>query len=200
GYLIRHLVNETSRSAASGRNCLIYNLGCGPAREIQEFIMHHDVCSHSEFTLLDFNEETLNYTGKVLGDLNRQHQRSTSVQMVKRSVQQILKDSGKPPGATKYDMVYCAGLFDYLSDPVCKKLMNFLYGMVAPGGLLLSTNVSASNPSRSWMEYVLDWYLIYRDSAQMAGLKPTAASVDDAKVVAIGDGVNIGLEVRKPLS
>jgi extracellular factor (EF) 3-hydroxypalmitic acid methyl ester biosynthesis protein len=199
GYLVNHLVNETSRAAGSGRRCQIYNLGCGPAREIQEFIIHQDISDHAEFSLLDFNDETLNYTGKTLGDLKRQHGRATSVQVVKRSVQQILKDSGKPPGATKYDMVYCAGLFDYLSDPVCRKLMNYFYGMVAPGGFLLATNVSASNPSRNWMEYVLDWYLIYRDSAQMAALKPTAASADDAKVVAIGDGVNIGLEVRKPL-
>jgi extracellular factor (EF) 3-hydroxypalmitic acid methyl ester biosynthesis protein len=76
--------------------------------------------------------------------------------------------------------------------------MNFLYGLVAPGGLLLSTNVSDSNPSRNWMEYVLDWHLIYRNSAQMAAFIPDAAPADSASVLAIGDGVNIALEVRRP--
>ena len=95
-------------------------------------------------------------------------------------------------------MVYCAGLFDYLSDQVCRKLMNFFYGLVAPGGFLLSTNVSKSNPARNWMEYVLDWYLIYRDSEQMRALKPDAAPADNTRVIGIGDGTNIGLEVRKP--
>jgi extracellular factor (EF) 3-hydroxypalmitic acid methyl ester biosynthesis protein len=118
--------------------------------------------------------------------------------MIKRSVHQILKDAGKPVAGDQYDLVYCAGLFDYLSDQVCKRLMNFLYGLVAPGGLLLSTNVSDSNPSRNWMEYVLDWHLIYRNSAQMAAFIPDAAPADSASVLAIGDGVNIALEVRRP--
>src|SRR5206468_4136709 len=131
----------------------------GPAKEIQEFLSRHDVSSRAEVSLLDFNDETLAYSGQVLGELKTKHQRSTAIHMIKRSVHQIIKDAGKPSGGTKYDLVYCAGLFDYLSDPVSKKLMNYFYGLVAPGGLLLCTNVSQSNPARNLMEYVLDWYL-----------------------------------------
>jgi extracellular factor (EF) 3-hydroxypalmitic acid methyl ester biosynthesis protein len=110
----------------------------------------------------------------------------------------MLKDAGKSSGELKYDLVYCAGLFDYLSDQVCKRLMNLFYSLVAPGGLLLCTNVSTTNPSRNWMEYVLDWHLLYRDAQQFAALSPDAAPLENASVEGIGTGVNIALEVRKP--
>src|SRR5258706_11800584 len=140
-YLTAHLLAETRRLFTQGRPCRIYNLGCGPAKEIQDFISNHDLSDHVQFTLLDFNEETLAYTSKVLTDLKNKSNRATSVQMIKRSVHQVLKDAGKAGSGPKYDFVYCAGLFDYLSDPVCRKLMNYFYDLVAPGGLLLCTNV-----------------------------------------------------------
>ena len=96
-------------------------------------------------------------------------------------------------------MVYCAGLFDYLSDAVCVRLMNIFYDMLAPGGLLLVTNVDRGNPIRHWLEDVLDWHLIYRDGAEMKALKPERASIDDMTVCADYTGVNLFLEVRKPL-
>src|SRR3954463_7681282 len=75
GYLTNHLINERSRKAAMGKRALFYNLGCGPAREIQEFIDQHDVAHFAEFSLLDFNEETLAYTGRVLGEAKAGHHR-----------------------------------------------------------------------------------------------------------------------------
>jgi len=197
-YLNSRLVAEGFRKAARGQRLKVYNLGCGPARELQEFLSSQSLSDRTDLTLLDFNEETIAYTSGVLRDIKNRSGRAATIQMIKRSVHQILKDAGKPVAGDQYDLVYCAGLFDYLSDQVCKRLMNFLYGLVAPGGLLLSTNVSDSNPSRNWMEYVLDWHLIYRNSAQMAAFIPDAAPADYASVLAIGDGVNIALEVRRP--
>jgi extracellular factor (EF) 3-hydroxypalmitic acid methyl ester biosynthesis protein len=147
--------------------------------------------------LLDFNEETLDFTTRVLNEIKTSYRRATLIQLTKRSVHSMLKDSGKPANRLKYDLVYCAGLFDYLSDQVSKRLSELLHDMVAPGGLLLVTNVSSINPSRNWMEYVLDWHLIYRNAMQLGALAPQSGSEADCSVQAIGDGVNISLEIRK---
>jgi extracellular factor (EF) 3-hydroxypalmitic acid methyl ester biosynthesis protein len=96
--------------------------------------------------------------------------------------------------------VYCAGLFDYLTDSVCARLMAVFYDMLAPGGLLLVTNVDRANPIRHWLGDVLDWHLIYRDAADMKALKPDRAGADEATVCADYTGVNLFLEVRKPLA
>jgi extracellular factor (EF) 3-hydroxypalmitic acid methyl ester biosynthesis protein len=73
------------------------------------------------------------------------------------------------------------------------------YEMLAPGGLLLVTNVDPSNPIRHWLGYILEWHLIYRDGRQMLALRPDAASVDDTRVRSDITGVNVFLEVRRPL-
>jgi len=199
-YLREHLRLEAMKAAARNGTMRAYNLGCGPAKEIQLFLSEDEISDRVNFNLLDFNEETLAYTSGVLGEIKSKHNRKTEIQMIKRSVHQILKDLGKPVSGPKYDLVYCAGLFDYLTDQVCKRLMAYFYDLLAPGGLLISTNVSSANPSHNWMEYVLDWHLFYRSSAQFAAVAPERAPKDNCSVVAIGDGVNIALEVRKPVN
>jgi extracellular factor (EF) 3-hydroxypalmitic acid methyl ester biosynthesis protein len=198
GYLRGHLAAETRRAAFQNKPLRVLNLGCGPAKELQDFISEEDMADRVQLTLLDFNEETIGYTRKLLSEIISRRRRATTVQMVKKSVYQLLKEAGKPGHGHNYDFIYCAGLFDYLSDPVSKRLMNLMYDWAAPGALVLSTNVSTANPSRNWMEYVLDWHLLYRSATQFATLAPEAAPKDCFSIQAIGDAVNIALEVRKP--
>jgi extracellular factor (EF) 3-hydroxypalmitic acid methyl ester biosynthesis protein len=201
-YLTETLVGETKRVSRLGRPARVFNLGCGPAKEVQNFFMQDDLCELAELTLVDFNEETLQYTSHLLNELKRKLGRRTQLQFEQKSVSQILKDSGRQdkifaPGS--YDLVYCAGLFDYLSDRVCKKMMDIFYELVAPGGLLVATNVAANNPIRNMMEYVLAWNLIYRDTRQLEGLRPTKALDGEFRVLSDPTSVNIYIEVRKPL-
>ena len=76
--------------------------------------------------------------------------------------------------------------------------MNIFYEVLAPGGLLVATNVDASNPIRHLMEYVLEWHLVYRDSEQLKQLKPDDAIPGNFSVKSDATGVNIYIEVRKP--
>jgi len=89
-------------------------------------------------------------------------------------------------------------LFDYLDDRMCKRMTNLFYELLAPGGLLVVTNVESANPSRNWMEYVLEWHLLYRNNKQLNSLNPDNSELEKCAVLAIGAGVNISLEVRKP--
>jgi extracellular factor (EF) 3-hydroxypalmitic acid methyl ester biosynthesis protein len=97
-----------------------------------------------------------------------------------------------------YDMVYCAGIFDYLSDRICKQLMNIFYELLEPGGLLVATNVESSNPSRNGMEYLLEWHLIYRTPLQLQGLIPDRAPPRSFILKTDDTGINVFIEVRKP--
>ena len=96
-------------------------------------------------------------------------------------------------------MIYCAGLFDYLSDKVCRKLMEVFYDMLLPGGVLLATNVD-DHPSKNEMEYFLDWHLIDRSTTKMISLAPARAGRDNVQAVREPAGVNIFIEVRNPSS
>jgi extracellular factor (EF) 3-hydroxypalmitic acid methyl ester biosynthesis protein len=204
-YLTRTFITELARHR-TGNNLRVFNLGCGPAQEVQRFMVEQGAMSaRTDITLLDFSEETLQYTRGVIDGLKAKHRLSTPVHYLKRSVHQILKDGTRAGAALaqqQYDYVYCAGLFDYLSNEVCKRLMNIFYDMIAPGGLLLATNVSdamnSTRPFRYSMEYILDWHLIYRNGAQMLALAPENAPADSVKVITESTGVNVFIEVRKP--
>jgi extracellular factor (EF) 3-hydroxypalmitic acid methyl ester biosynthesis protein len=200
-YLSEKLREETTRAAAQGKVARIFNLGCGPAREVQEFLTNGELCDNADLLLLDFNDETIGSTTRVLEDLRMRHRRRTGLQFVKRSVHQILKESAKRGAGFEvgaYDMVYCAGLFDYLSDRICRRLLDIFYDLLAPGGLLIATNVDVCNPSRLWMEHVVEWHLVYRNKEQFLQLAPENAPPECKLVKSDVTGVNIFLEVRKP--
>jgi extracellular factor (EF) 3-hydroxypalmitic acid methyl ester biosynthesis protein len=197
-YLEEKLVQETRRCSRMGRNSRVLNLGCGPAKEIQNFLAHEDLSDRANLTLLDFNDETLAHTGKLLEEIKMKNRRMTQIQMVKKSVHQVLKEFSRPQAGGEYDFIYCAGLFDYLNDRVCKRLMNIFYDMLAPGGLLVATNVDASNPIRKTMEYIFEWHLVYRDAKQFEALRPDNAHEGSYNVRAETTGSNIFIEVRKP--
>ncbi len=200
-YLEETLTTETLRVSRRRRPIRVFNVACGPAQEIQAFLAKNSLCEQTQLTLLDFNEETLRYVRNILDDLKRRHSRGTPIEYIKRSVHQIIKESSRPKdhaAEPQYDFVYCAGLFDYLSNQVCQRLMNIMYDWVAPGGLLVTTNVEPRNPMRNGMEHLLDWHLIYRTAAQMRSLAPARARAEDCCVRAEATGVNLFLEVRKP--
>jgi extracellular factor (EF) 3-hydroxypalmitic acid methyl ester biosynthesis protein len=204
-YLERRLIEETLRAKTEGRILRVFNLGCGPAAEIQRFFKGQHISRAADLTLTDFNDETLEFLRKKLEAIKHSHNRAVSFRLVKKSVNQILKERGKiarQKPVEQYDYIYCAGLFDYLSDSVCKQLMNIFYDMLAPGGLLLATNatdaLNASRPFRYSMEYILDWHLIYRNKNQFAAVAPDLAGKDDTTISAEATGANLFLEVRKP--
>jgi extracellular factor (EF) 3-hydroxypalmitic acid methyl ester biosynthesis protein len=73
--------------------------------------------------------------------------------------------------------------------------MDVFYNMLAPGGLLLATNVDV-HPSRNEMEYFLEWHLIHRNSEQMLSIAPDRSNRENVKLLRDPTGVNIFIEVR----
>lgn len=68
------------------------------------------------------------------------------------------------------DIVYSMGLFDYFKDRLAVRVINILYKMLKPGGTLIIGNFHVSCTSRVFLDYLLDWPLIYRTEEDMIGL------------------------------
>ncbi len=200
-HLQQRLAEETRRAHAEGRRCRILNLGCGPAMEVQQFLATDPYSDLADLTLLDFNEETLEYAQENILRIRDQHGRKTGIVFQTKSINQLLKEASRPDTISQrgqYDMVYCAGLFDYVSDRVCRRLTELFFELLAPGGLLLVTNVDDSKPFRESMDFLLEWHLIYRDHQAMRQLIPTNAVNCPTEVLADPTGVNLFLEIRRP--
>lgn len=173
--LVAFLLRALDEAERDGRTLRILNVACGPAIEVQRLIATGRDLSRLHFTLLDFSRETLDYTRSRIEEASRQHGQAVAVDYVHESVHDLLKRPARQPAAAPgegQDIVYCAGLFDYLSDKVCNRLMRYFLHRCNPGARLLVTNVHSANPERFGMEHLLEWHLIYRDEAQMRAMIP----------------------------
>ena len=190
------LKDETARAQAQGRVPRILNMGCGPAAEVQRFLADPDLRPPLFFELVDFNEETLQYAQSQICPRIKDIEGSIDVRFEQRSVNELLKVAARrsEPQHADYDVVYCAGLFDYLGDRICGRLLDLFCQWIRPGGLVFATNVHANHPSRGLMEHLQDWTLVLRDEADMRrladGLGKLATDTDST-------GANVFLSVRR---
>lgn len=175
----------------------ILNIGCGPAIELQRMIRHDHGIGCCDITLIDFSQETLHYAEAQLNDAMESTADQPNVEFVHQSVHGLLRQAAKQVGSSirgGYDIIYCAGLFDYLSDRVCNRLLKLFYRWCNNNGRILVTNVHSRNPSRNGMEHLLEWYLIYRDERDMERLgKP----FPEHRVFEDETGINIFLSISK---
>jgi hypothetical protein len=93
-------------------------------------------------------------------------------------------------GHGAFDAVFACGLFDYLQLLTAVSLCRTLYSLVAPGGTLYVGNMVPNNPSRWFMEFHLDWYLVYREVSEMLEFARMAAPEASVQILEEPTGVN----------
>lgn len=190
------------KAASENRRAQIFNFACGPAAEIQRFIELESISENCDFVLLDFSKETLEYTKERLEESKKKsgHEK-VNIRLIHKSVNEVLRNAiglrdSESEMLKDFDLIYCAGLFDYLSDKICAKLLGLFFSQLRPNGDLLATNVHSDNPVKALMEHLLEWYLIYRDEA---GFSPLIKA-EEKRIYTDKTGFNIFLEARKPNS
>jgi extracellular factor (EF) 3-hydroxypalmitic acid methyl ester biosynthesis protein len=197
-HLRENIIAETARAVRAGKTARILNIGCGPAREVQDFLKETPLSNRAEFLLMDFNQETLLHASQKLVEAKRQFSRQTTIRTEQVSVYELLKRTQrKHEGVEQFDLIYCAGLFDYLAPDTCRALMELWHDSLSPGGLMLVANMTDAKPFRNFIEFVLDWQLLYRNSREFLSLVPEHCR-EAARVTAEPVSVNLFLHLRKP--
>jgi extracellular factor (EF) 3-hydroxypalmitic acid methyl ester biosynthesis protein len=197
--LLDRLRTETARVSVSGRAARIFSIACGPAIEVQLLMEKEGIADWADISLLDFSQETIDHVAAVLMGIKQRYCRNTRLTFIKKSIQQIIKEGSRVLHAESgYDFVYCAGLFDYLSDKACQKLLETIYGWLAPGGVVIVTNVGGSPHFQHSLDFFLDWQLIYRGRQQLEVLVPELSSRGEISICSDPTGLNVFVEIRKP--
>ena len=86
---------------------------------------------------------------------------------MKGSVRELLSGRRRFTG---FDLVYAAGLFDYLQAPTASRLVELMFDATDSGGRVLFVNFAPDTPYLGYLEAVMDWFLIYRNEQQMLEL------------------------------
>ncbi len=201
---LESLVTQTAaRAHRNHRRARVLSLGCGPAREIENVVRASPLANHLDVTLLDFDQAPLDFAERSLTEACRHRGRTPRIQTRRLSAQHLLRlAAGGQRVADRddrdYDLIYCAGLFDYLADAVCRQLVSVFYDWTAPGGRVVVSNMDDCKPFRSMMEFLLDWHLIYRRGPELLEFRPPEAPLDQCVVRSEPTSVNHFLEVTKP--
>ena len=195
--LVAYLKRAAELARKEKRQLRILNVGCGPAIEIQRFVEQDPHPESLSFTLLDFSEPTLDYTRSCIAEVIQRTGKNVSVEFVNESVHQLLKRATKREHGLDngvFDVVYCAGLFDYLSDKVCSRLLQYFVARTRPSGWVMVTNVHPVNPQKILMEHLLEWHLIYRDEAGLEAVLPKPRG--ETRLYADKTGANVFAEFQ----
>lgn len=199
--LLERLQTLAARAREQGRPLRVLNVGCGPAGELQRLAALDQPLDHLQLVLMDFSDETLLFASQRLIEVAKGVGREPlNVTLRHESVNQLLKRSAREKTVApddQYDYIYCAGLFDYLADKACARLIAYFDKHLRPGGTLLVTNVHSNNPERFWMEHFMEWYLIYREEAGLTQLFPD--TLPQVTTYTDATGVNLFAEAVKPL-
>jgi hypothetical protein len=205
--VMRQAVREAIEAPGDGP-VRVLALAAGPAIELRRLLAEIGPLRRPvEFILLDqdrsAHEAAHRYLTRILLE---QHRGSLPIDVtcLHFSVRQLLNprtdEDERVINETLagVDLIYSAGLYDYLSEPVATSLTKLLYGRLRPGGRLLVGNLVETADSTWVMDYILDWRLLYRTEQTMLalanGLTPTPAQ---AQIVADATGHCLFLDVTR---
>jgi extracellular factor (EF) 3-hydroxypalmitic acid methyl ester biosynthesis protein len=172
-YLIKCIVKKIGERQGPVK---IMSLACGPANEIQKLICESPdlLTEQVEIHFIDQDLEALKECQKAVEQLARQHGVKAKFKFHNWAVKNVI-ESGLE--IKDLDLIYSAGLFDYLSDPVAQYAARQLILALHPTGQAIIGNFDVSAPNRFGMTLVTDWNLIYRTADDLHRLFSPIATV-----------------------
>jgi len=184
-HLLAHLIDRVLHERDEGASILA--VACGHLRELDLSRLIEQI-TPERFVALDQDVNSLNEVGRCFA----QYGVSTELGSVKDII----------VGRTKFesiDLAYAAGLYDYLPTEAAQLLTSNLFGMLRPGGTLLTANFLPDIECVGFMEVAMDWWLIYRDENAMmellAGIPDSA--IDSVRQYRDPDNNITFLELRR---
>jgi SAM-dependent methyltransferase len=165
----------------------ILNLGCGSCRDVLETFQESTNGCKLFFHCIDHEPKAITSAKKLLSH-NKAHD---NVLLETTNVFHIHTDK-------KYDLIWSAGLFDYLEDRVVVLLLKKMWRYLKEGGKIIFGNFSQNNPTRNGMELVGKWYLIHRSAEELIRLC-TEAKIPfrEIEIESEPNGINLFCNITK---
>lgn len=145
--ILAGLIDEVCAEIPEAR---VLSVACGHLREAERSAAVR-TGSFGAFYALDQDPESLAL-------VDRAHA-ARGVTTIRSSVKSILTGSSR---LESLDLVYAAGLYDYLEAPVAARLTARMFSMLGPRGRLLVANFATTLRDAAFMDAFMNWPLIYR--------------------------------------
>jgi len=169
----RHIIADLiSHIAAQTPSARILSVACGHAREL-ELIDHALLERIAAFVAFDQDAKSLEVAA---GYCTKPGIPRIAPQC--GTIMDLLKDIH----LQDFELIYSAGLYDYLSDRLCQRLTHNLFERLKPGGTLLVANFLPETPDIGYMELFMHWSLRYRTQPQ---IRDFIATIDPNSIASV---------------
>ena len=176
--------------------CHVVSVGSGPALDLHQAIslIPKDRRARLRITLMDVDPEALDVARANLEPLLA-HGALVSSRV---NLFRLSQGNSSRHFPDRADILVSSGMFDYLEPDPAAAMLRLFWERLSPGGLLLVGNFSPHNPSRAYMEWIGNWYLLYRTPEELDQLGHAAGIPRDHRTVACErTGVNLFLRAWK---
>ncbi len=164
----------------------IMNLACGSNRDLFDFLSRFKKTEFIEAVCIDADLQALEYTNTRVNTFpHRASIRLMNDNLVRWALGSVKQQYGQ------FDIIYSAGLTDYLDRRLFVALISRCYEHLKPGGRLVIGNFAGSNPNRVFMDHLLDWKLIYRNESDLRDLFSESPFGRDIELRAEQEQVNL---------
>ncbi len=173
------LLKEAEEKYTNG--CRVLSVGSGPGRDIFDFCSVNGA-ERINFNCVDMDANAIKYSKEICRKYS---------DLIAFHCQNIFRYKA----SESFNLVWAAGIFDYLDDRRFIFLLNHLRTMLSAGGRLIVGNFSTYNPSRDYME-AGDWYLFHRDEDELYSLaKESGVSEENISIKSEPERVNLFMHI-----
>ncbi len=177
--LLAGIFSERYKSLPKQEKIKSLSVACGPAKEIQDFVDREDkhMINKFEFDLLDLDKFALKYAQSKIYEKMIKKDTFAPLRLINHNVIHLAMGKIESLPINEYDLIYSAGLYDYLDVKLSKLLTRELFKSLKPGGRLIIGNFSSKNPEKVFLDLMLDWFLLHKSDDEMKVIAPEGAEV-----------------------
>jgi extracellular factor (EF) 3-hydroxypalmitic acid methyl ester biosynthesis protein len=162
--LLSQAIREVAANWPEGEPVRVTSLASGPAREFFDVLTASDA-PNVMATCVDIDHEALAFASGIAQQLGL----SAHFTFAQDNVVRLTQGRGHT-ALSPQALIYSVGLTDYLQDAFVVNLIDWAHEMLVPGGTLIIGNVVPSNPTRAFMDHILEWVLIHRSEDELRQL------------------------------
>lgn len=173
-------LESLNQSTATKR---VLNVASGPGRDLFDFFSLNNG-STMMFDNIEFDPLAISYAKNMCKDFLK------NIEFLHTNAFDFTTNK-------KYQLIWSAGLFDYLNDKKFIFLLNHIIPLLDIDGELVVGNFSTQNPTQAYMEIVGDWRLNHRSPEQLVSLAKACNFKDsDIRIGQEPEGVNLFLHLK----
>ena len=159
----QHLARIISQMAATRADPLrVTGIGVGPAGELFDAFAKLDSAAQLLGTIVEFDGQALAHLAARRKGLPFASQLELHSENLVR-----LAVGRSEVSVNDQDLVYCIGLPDHFSDRFMVSLLDYIHGLLRPGGRVVVGSFHPRNPAKAFLDHVLAWRAVHRSEPEV---------------------------------